>query len=123
MSTAPQEVPAPLHPLRCRTCGTIMGYTAQRNAALTLWCSPECRDVPISEDNPRDEVMVELYLMGNLVSHLARAFGMTRQAATQMLERRTGKRDRKKQTIWEVPEPQPIVTKRVALTRRGRPAR
>jgi hypothetical protein len=97
-----------------------MGYTRQHTADLTLWCSEECRDVPISENNPRDELMVELQASGVLVSHLARAFGITRQAVAQILDRRTGKKVRRRPSVWEPPKPIVTTKPEIVRPRRGR---
>jgi hypothetical protein len=95
MSTVTEEL-APLYPLRCRTCGTIMGYTTRRTNEgrvkdLTQWCSPECSDVPISENPDRDDLMIALHSEGVAIPSLAEIFGISRQGVTQLLDRRTGR--------------------------------
>lgn len=60
--------------IRCRCCGVFMGY--RKNAGkINFWCSEDCCDTPMAkyEDaQPRDEVIVELWLGGLGIMEMSR---------------------------------------------------
>jgi hypothetical protein len=60
--------------MRCRCCGVFMGWR-RRIGRFVFWCSEDCADSTMAkweESQPRDEVIVELYLQGYGVMEIAR---------------------------------------------------
>jgi hypothetical protein len=52
--------------MRCRTCGTLLGYR-RRLGPFVFWCSETCADTVMPKherDVVMDEVALELYLSG-----------------------------------------------------------
>lgn len=63
--------------MRCRCCGVFMGYR-RRIGRFVFWCSEDCADTPMAkweESQPKDEVIVELYLQGIGVMEISRMLG------------------------------------------------
>ena len=55
-----------LDEMRCRACGTLLGYR-RRTGAFIFWCSEACSETvmaKLEKDQIRDEVALELYLAG-----------------------------------------------------------
>ena len=77
-----------LRRLRCNVCGAALGYS-QTKSKISLWCSEECAQTPVSPNEERDEVIVELYCQGIKPAELATRFRMSYQNVQQIIERRT----------------------------------
>jgi hypothetical protein len=80
-----------LQEMRCRTCGTFMGYRT-RIGRFIFWCSEDCAGCPMAkwkESQIRDEVIVELFLEGNGIMEISRLLnGWPYQYVQQTLARR-----------------------------------
>ena len=53
-----------LEEMRCRTCGTLLGYR-RRQGPFLFWCSEACAEsinAKMERDQVKDEVAVELHL-------------------------------------------------------------
>jgi hypothetical protein len=60
--------------MRCRCCGVFLGWR-RRIGRFVFWCSEDCADSTMAkweESQPRDEVIVELYLQGIGVMEISR---------------------------------------------------
>jgi hypothetical protein len=77
--------------MRCRCCGVFLGYR-RRIGRFVFWCSEDCADTPMAkweESQPRDEMIVELYLQGYGVMEISRLLGdWPYQYVQQTLSRR-----------------------------------
>jgi predicted HTH domain antitoxin len=77
----------PIRRLRCNVCGATLGYSQTKNK-ISLWCSQDCSETPVSPNEERDEVICELFMQGLRPSELAPRFTMTYQNVQQILLRR-----------------------------------
>jgi hypothetical protein len=60
--------------MRCRACGTFMGYR-RRIGRFVFWCNEACAESPMAkfeESQVRDEVIVELFLSGQGIMDISR---------------------------------------------------
>jgi len=77
----------PIQRLRCNVCGRPVGYS-QTKSKISLWCSQECSETPVSPNEQRDEAICVLFLEGAKPSELAIQFDMSYQNVQQILLRR-----------------------------------
>ena len=79
-----------LEEMRCRTCGTLLGYR-RRQGPFLFWCSEACAEsvnAKMQHDQVRDEVAVELHLSGVGMMDISRFTETPYTRVQQILYRR-----------------------------------
>jgi hypothetical protein len=90
----------PVRRLHCNVCGQPLGWS-QTKSKISLWCSQECSETPISPNEVRDELFCVLFLQGKTTWELAKQFHSTHQNVQQILLRRGFDLDRNRGTTPE----------------------
>lgn len=77
-----------LIPVHCRGCRNVTAWA--RDEYHKVFCAPWCaQEPPASSNEERDDLIVNLYIVGRDIGRLGELFGMTRQRAGQIIKERT----------------------------------
>lgn len=78
-----------IEPVACAGCKKVVGVTTSVSPIPRIYCTDRClADYPVSANEPRDDVILQLLHKGVPKGRIAEAFDLSRQRIIQMAHAR-----------------------------------